>query len=159
MNKQMRTTWLRRGEWNFLLLASLCALLAASPSAGASLAASSLAVSSLTTASAPQQYKAVLWWLQQHSATGRAPATGFGAPAHQEAQQVAELFARLQDALPVAHHNSIDVPRQSSSTSQSATLSALVSPAAPAVVAPRHDASRRLVARSLTSHEATMLCG
>ncbi len=154
----MRTTWLRRGEWNFFLLASLCALLAASPSAGASLAASSLAasslaVSSLTTVAAPQQYKAVLWWLQQHT-----PPASLGATAQPpEVQPVADLMARLQDSLPVAHHTGIELPRQLSS-GHTVALSDEFAPVAP-ILAPVYDASRRLAAHSLTSHEATMLCG
>lgn len=132
MNKQLqarvrtngaRKNWLRRGEWNLLLLASLCALLAISPAAGASLAASSLAVSSLN-AAAPDQYEAVLWWLQ-HSAAGasqRAMGLTAGAssamldgmaPGQNEAQvaaqQVAAWLHTLSDALPTVRDTGITI--------------------------------------------------
>ncbi|MBV9469774.1 MAG: hypothetical protein JOZ57_11080, partial [Abitibacteriaceae bacterium] len=132
MNAQarLRTNWLKRGEWNVLLLSAICALLLASPSAGASLAASPLAMSSLSSlssAGASSQYEAVLWWLQ-HSAGGTARyARNLGARSHiaslvaaapvfdtpessaLDAHEVASLLASLQTT-DLAHSTGITLP-------------------------------------------------
>ena len=157
-----------RGEWNVLLLAAICVLLAVSPSAGASLAASPLSVSSLTTATAPAQYEAMLWWLQcSAERTANFASAARSTPLALDAV-VASALAADVTAIDVAanivsieeHAQQISAARAATSfttadTSDSSTSAVPHSPQ----VAPRYDATRRFALVSLASHEAGQRSG
>jgi len=154
-----------RGEWSLLLVTALCALLAISPAVGAPLAVSSFTVSSLSTSSAPVS-EAMLWWLgnqlsaQQSTASAACRAI---LPQNSDPQEVAALLAAFEHAASLhfddpANHNLIK------STTAAPALTEIAAPEyclsyPPLAIAPRYDATRRLMQYSLTTPEAATRSG
>lgn len=144
------------------LFSALCALMVASPCAGASFAASSLALSSLSSLSSPgtpAPYDTVLWWLQ-HSTDGVGRnSSSFSTTAHLGV--AASNVLDVATLAPALHSVKIALP-QLAGSSHKTHLAPLTQPAIPtevSIVAPRYNATRRYVAHSLTAHEASYRAG
>lgn len=143
---------LKRGEWSGWLLAAVCALLLTAPSQAASLSESF--------GKSHVSGEVVLRWLysQSNGEVGveerrAAVLNALCAAGALDRQEAEVLLASLESGAPkVAQQNQNHTPP---AEWQTADVPAVLSLA----TAPRYDASRRLAAFSLTSHEAAVRSG